>query len=847
VRTFAKYNGMAIVDLNRFQNIKVGGYDPTQSYLERTKATRDEVTTPHTVNALYDCSDFGWNANIINQSATFWDSPLKFSLSPYAPNYNNSASFLEISDDAGNLKVVIADIDDESGRYISTTTTIATPVTGSNSTITLFVKGGYLNLQIDAQVLYKGAIRRHGGKHLPKIEFVSAKSESLSVFFYKGTYNPYTPTVTDAEMWGVAGEGGNKGGNTENHPTSEGAARIYWSLFKSVDFRQPVMTEGSTGFIGTTERKVGLRKIDPKGLLHIGDGANADVPITTANNLVLEDPANVGMTLMSNNTGVARIVIADEDNNNIAGLTYSHSNDTGNLRAGGVDALTFTSSRVTLPEELRFKAEDGIAAVNNTNRSLQFTLVDDTNLRVYVRGNDGVVRFGDSILSVNVANGKLDDITTLGLLASTTVRPVGSVVRTSGYLTAGDGGGGDWKLTALTGQTVSQTPAQLVNALFNDASGKQWSLVSERINVVGLGGVLDGVTDNTLVTNAAVEWGKQLGIPIGTYSTESFYLLSKNIELIGEDRELSIIKLKDNAIQNVISMSGTGRLKASNLTLDQNFTNNSGGHGIRSGGCEQLVIENVTIQNCAFYGIGLQAGTSNGVNLSKFTIKNTNSDGIDIKDYNNNNGCIYITDYTAENISIVDADDVALDVRGEVCANNISITAVTESRGVRLRQGGSQGRAGFGTINNVIFKGYGADSTIAIHIAADAGNFTITNVSAKDCNQAILQSAGAVGGVITGVTCSGIYGDGMSIGGNDLIINGYSAKNTTGSSRLCDVESTAVNFNLCNFFIDETTASSQGIRVNTGAVDTSFANGAIRGGSIGDSGTGTVESNIRLI
>ena len=399
VRTYAKYNGLPIIDLNRFQNIKVGGYDPTQSYLERTKAIRDVVTTPYTVNALYDCSDFGWSANIANQSATFWNSPLKFSLSPYAPNYNNSASFLEISDDAGSLKVVIADIDDAAGRYISTTTSIPTPLTSSNSTITLFVKGGYLNLQIDAQVLYKGAIRRHGGKHLPKIEFVSAKSESLSVFFYKGTYNPYTPIVTDAEMWGVAGEGGNKGGNVENHPTSQGAARIYWSLFKSVDFRQPVMTEGSTGFIGTTERKVGVRKIDPKGLLHIGDGANADVPNTTANNFVLEDPANVGMTLMSNNTGVARIIFADEDNNNIGGINYVHATDKGNLRAGGVDALSFTSTRVTAADQLRFKAENGIVTNDAANRSMQFTLVNDTTLRIYVRGNDGTLRSSDLTLA----------------------------------------------------------------------------------------------------------------------------------------------------------------------------------------------------------------------------------------------------------------------------------------------------------------------------------------------------------------------------------------------------------------------------------------------------------------
>jgi hypothetical protein len=63
--------------------------------------------------------------------------------------------------------------------------------------------------------------------------------------------------------------------------------------------------------------------------------------------------------------------------------------------------------------------------------------------------------------------------------------PVGTVVETLGYSTEGDGGGASWKKTATTG-TASQSPAQLVDALLNDASGNQWALVEGTAAALGV-------------------------------------------------------------------------------------------------------------------------------------------------------------------------------------------------------------------------------------------------------------------------------------------------------------------------------------------------------------------------
>jgi len=441
----------------------------------------------------------------------------------------------------------------------------------------------------------------------------------------------------------------------------------------------------------------------------------------------------------------------------------------------------------------------------------------------------------------------ISPITTTELINSSAAFLSDANITTTGFTASGDGGSGSWIQNGVTGQTPSQSPAQLGDALLNDANGNQWVIVGDTVNVQAFGGVIDGSTDNTLVTAAIVEWGNKVLFPVGIYITTSFVLTNKRIEIEGAGEGLTVIKMLNNAVQNVFSLSGTGFLKASNLTIDQNFDNNSGGHGIRSGGCDGLILDYVTIQNCATYGIGFQGGTAKGVSLSNFTIKNTNSDGIDIKDYNFDNECIFITNYSAINVSIIQSDDVALDIRGEVCVNGMTVQTVTASRGVRTRVVSAQGRAGFGVVNNVSFTGHGSGGTIALHLEADEGNMAFNNIATKNCDQSVLQSLSSVGGIISNLTATGIHGDGMSIGGSDLIINGYTGKNTVGSSRLCDVEVSAINFSLRNFHVEETTASIQAIRVQAGAVETNFSSGTIRGGSIGDSGTGTVQDNIRLL
>jgi hypothetical protein len=66
--------------------------------------------------------------------------------------------------------------------------------------------------------------------------------------------------------------------------------------------------------------------------------------------------------------------------------------------------------------------------------------------------------------------------TTLDLISSDVGSSANEIVTCEGYTTKGDGGGAQWKQNGVTGQTASQSPTQLGDALLNDANGNQWAL-----------------------------------------------------------------------------------------------------------------------------------------------------------------------------------------------------------------------------------------------------------------------------------------------------------------------------------------------------------------------------------
>lgn len=104
-------------------------------------------------------------------------------------------------------------------------------------------------------------------------------------------------------------------------------------------------------------------------------------------------------------------------------------------------------------------------------------------------------------------NGRIFN-TLVGFLNETTSPEVNDVVEFLGYTTSGDGGGAQWKHNGVTGQNVSQSPAQIEDALINDASGNQWALVADgSAPFEALGGVQSSTVSSHLVFDAFLASG----------------------------------------------------------------------------------------------------------------------------------------------------------------------------------------------------------------------------------------------------------------------------------------------------------------------------------------------------
>ena len=428
-----------------------------------------------------------------------------------------------------------------------------------------------------------------------------------------------------------------------------------------------------------------------------------------------------------------------------------------------------------------------------------------------------------------------------------------STVTTRGYSVEGDGGGGVWRYEGVNTQPLSKSPAELGEAKLNDAKGFQWVFVGNAMFTEQVGGKLDGVTDNSLVTTILLNWvtttGKNVYVGIGTYFTDSISLASLELKLIGLDEDRSIVKLNDGQNDHLIALTGTGKFVAKTLTLDQNRTNQTAGHGIRSGGCDRLTLGHVTVRNCDSYGIGFQAGTSKRLNLNDITVHTVGRDGIDVKDYDNANEVLFLTNYRCYNYGLDVTQQVALDIRGPAEVVNVSANLQGENYGVRFRPGNVQGRAGFGSMKGVDITGDGVDvGSIALDAASDSANWQVHGLTVKDCGLVIRQSTDGVGGIITGVTATDIFGtDCFSFAGSDLIVNDISASNTAASVRIMDFETTASNIQINNFLLTDNSGNPNAIRVRSGCTDAALSDGVVRNGVIDDAGTSTIQDNVRFL
>jgi hypothetical protein len=147
-------------------------------------------------------------------------------------------------------------------------------------------------------------------------------------------------------------------------------------------------------------------------------------------------------------------------------------------------------------------------------------------------------------LQVNVGT----QITTVGLINSVTTYQVDTVINTRGFTTLGDGGSGGWKQNGVTGQTASQSPAQLGSGILNDGNGNQWALdISKKVYSKSLGCIADDTADDTLPLRAWLATGSNHYLSKGTHKTTGSLTKSGQFyKISGDGIQSSIIKSYGN-------------------------------------------------------------------------------------------------------------------------------------------------------------------------------------------------------------------------------------------------------------------------------------------------------------
>lgn len=170
-------------------------------------------------------------------------------------------------------------------------------------------------------------------------------------------------------------------------------------------------------------------------------------------------------------------------------------------------------------------------------------LKDSDNVQIWERDNVGdndTPNFNDADLQFFS--------TTQNMIDTFSKTPVlNDIVETLGFDVEGDGGNGQWQFKGLTGQTPSQSPAQLGEALLNDANGNQWSLVTvvgtalPEYNPIDLGADPTGAVTSHLELQATIQAAINKG-KASVDMTGGYYLLDSAVtNTVPGDIALSII------------------------------------------------------------------------------------------------------------------------------------------------------------------------------------------------------------------------------------------------------------------------------------------------------------------
>ena len=217
---------------------------------------------------------------------------------------------------------------------------------------------------------------------------------------------------------------------------------------------------------------------------------------------------------------------------------------------------------------------------------------------------------GDSV--ENKLNKKPYYYDTVAAMKADTKLKIGDMAITLGYYNINDGGNGEYNITEDI-YTINDNG--IVHEL---ANGLKANLIikNNTVNVKQFGAYGNNVNDDTQAIQNAINSGKTIYLPQGTYIVTSLNCNNNKLTIYGDARSTTTIKEKTSETLVLIdAQNNSYGFVIKDITIDGN---NKVINGINAGNREisfssknKMLIENISIINCT--GTGIYMGNTSGV------------------------------------------------------------------------------------------------------------------------------------------------------------------------------------------------------------------------------------------
>ena len=336
MRGWSLKEGYGFLDFNRRSRLVRDGVDVRSAAL-RLKSNAASVL-PWTASTAAQ-SDFSVEATFTSVSS--WTSQiLTFYLGTQGAN---TLTELRIDDNAGKVRLTIRDRQVGTGGTTNQEVLTST-LTSPTGTVVFGVlaQDQRLLVSVNGTVIYAKIIARFAGEFYP---YVSAAVSwgTPTISYCAGEFAQYAQRAGDEELWGSTGAG-SYGGNEYNHPSSIAVALMIAPVIYETDWSHSPMTIGGDSNGVTTN--IGVGEPDPLARLHVTKTqmSTETLPASDANNLLLEDATDAGLTLLVNDGGACRFKMGDTSNVSQWVEAFAHSSNQHTEVHGSTTIRTTTAT-----------------------------------------------------------------------------------------------------------------------------------------------------------------------------------------------------------------------------------------------------------------------------------------------------------------------------------------------------------------------------------------------------------------------------------------------------------------------------------------------------------------------